>query len=150
MKLFSIRKATLNDLPAILNLYAQPEFDNGKILSVNETKEIFDKISHYPNYAIYVACDDESVIGTFALLIMDNIGHMGTPSGIVEDVAVDPAFQGKGVGKQMMKFAMEICAQHDCYKLTLSSNNKRIAAHEFYKSLGFKQHGISFHVNLND
>jgi hypothetical protein len=33
-----------------------------------------------------------------------------------------------------------------CYKLALSSNRKRDAARDFYKSLGFAQHHLSFTV----
>ena len=28
------------------------------------------------------------IVGTFALLIMDNLAHLGAPSGVVEDVVV--------------------------------------------------------------
>jgi predicted GNAT family acetyltransferase len=31
-----------------------------------------------------------------------------------------------------------------CYKMALSSNVKRAAAHAFYESLGFERHGYSF------
>ena len=54
---------------------------------------------------------------------------MGSSSGIVEDVAVDPEYQGKGVGKFMMHFAINQCKEAGCYKLVLSSNIKRTQAH---------------------
>jgi len=118
--------------------------DNGKILSFDKAKEIYTMIAKYPNYKVYVAIIDDKIVGTFELLIMDNLGHMGTPSGIVEDVAVSEEFQGKGIGKQMMKFAIEKCREFGCYKVTLSSNLKREKAHAFYESLEFKRHGYSF------
>jgi len=145
----AIRKATESDLHSILNLYAQPEMDNGKVLSIEQAKNLFTKIMFYPDYNLYVAIDEyNNIVGTYALLIMINLGHLGAPSGIVEDVVVDPNYQGKGIGKKMMKHAMEICKQKKCYKLVLSSNLKRKNAHQFYESLGFKQHGISFEINL--
>lgn len=143
-----IRQATEDDLQFILNLYAQPEMDNGNVLSLNEAKNIFNRMKQYPNYTVYVALIDNNVVGTFALLMMDNLAHMGTPSGIVEDVAVDHQYHGRGIGKKMMQFAMEKCQKYGCYKLILSSNVKRTKAHQFYESLGFKQHGISFHVDI--
>lgn len=143
-----IRQATESDLQSILNLYAQLEMDNENVLSFNEAKKIFDRMKHYPNYAVYVAVIDNTILGTFALLIMDNLAHRGTPSGIVEDVAVDQIYRGQGIGKKMMQFAMKTCREQGCYKLILSSNMKRTNAHQFYESLGFKQHGISFHVDI--
>lgn len=143
-----IRKSTENDLPEILRLYSQPDLDNNKVLSVEDAKKIFEKISVYPSYTIFVALLENKIVGTFALLIMDNLAHMGSPSGIVEDVAVDPLHQNQGIGKAMMNFAFKICEESGCYKLVLSSNIKRKNAHKFYESLGFKQHGISFAIDI--
>lgn len=143
-----IRPATENDLQTILDLYAQPAMDNGKVLSIMDAKTIFNRIHQYPNYAVYVALMNHAIVGTFALLIMDNLAHIGTPSGIVEDVAVCQNHHGQGIGKKMMRFAMQKCREFGCYKLILSSNVKRENAHQFYESLGFRQHGISFHVDI--
>jgi len=79
---------------------------------------------------------------------MHNLGHLGAPSAIVEDVAVAPALQGNGIGKAMMQFALELCRGKGCYKLMLSSNLKREQAHAFYDSLGFERHGFSFRVDV--
>jgi GNAT superfamily N-acetyltransferase len=79
---------------------------------------------------------------------MDNMAKRGRRSGIVEDVAVDPQYQGRGIGRAMMQHALEQCRRADCYKLVLSSNLKREDAHRFYDSLGFKRHGYSFRVEL--
>jgi GNAT superfamily N-acetyltransferase len=143
-----IKEVKDEDLPAILSLYAQPDIDNGKVLSTEEVQKIFTRIKSYPNYKIFVAKAEGEIIGTFALLIMDNLAHMGSPSGIVEEVAVHPNWQRKGIGKQMMEFAMNRCMEMGCYKFALSSNLKREAAHRFYESLGFQKHGYSFLVEL--
>jgi GNAT superfamily N-acetyltransferase len=140
------REASKADLPKILRLYDQPDFEGGKTLSLREAERLFERIAQYPDYKIYVAVLEGNVIGTFALLIMDNLGHMGAPSAIIEDVAVEPEWQGRGVGKFMMGYALQICAVKGCYKATLSSNLKRERAHAFYESLGFERHGYSFHI----
>ena len=143
-----VRKATAADIAGVLALYAQPDLDDGKVLPLGEAVSLFEKFARYPDYTLYVAEQDGEVVGTFALLIMDNLGHLGTPSGIVEDVVVAPARQGSGIGQQMMRFALEHCREKGCYKLVLSSNAKRVRAHAFYELLGFERHGFSFRVNL--
>ncbi len=85
---------------------------------------------------------------TFALLVMDNLGHLGAPSAIIEDVAVDPRWQGHGIGKKMMEHALELYREKGCYKAVLSSNLKRERAQAFYESLGFERHGYSYRVLL--
>ena len=142
----TIRAATREDLPGILALYAQPGYDDGKVLEIADAVAIFEKMSTYPFYKLHVAEQDGRILGTYALLVMDNIGHLGTPSAIVESVAVAPECQGLGIGKRMMGHAMAEAAQAGCYKLALSSNIKRVMAHEFYDKLGFRRHGLSFVV----
>jgi GNAT superfamily N-acetyltransferase len=48
----------------------------------------------------------------------------------------------------MMQHAMQIAAEHGCYKLALTSNVRREGAHAFYDRLGFERHGVSFVVAL--
>lgn len=148
--MLEIRPAQRADLAAILALHAELEFDAERaVLDLRSAEKLFDRIASYPSYKLYVASSAEKIVGTFALLIMDNLAHLGAPSGIVEDVVVHPEYQGLGIGKQMMQFAMERCKQAGCYKLALSSNAKREQAHQFYENMGFEKHGYSFLISLS-
>ena len=141
-----IRPAEKADLAAVVRLHAQPALDDGSVLSLAQAERIFERMGRYPDYRLYVAVIEGEIVGSYALLVMDNLAHLGAPSGVVEDVAVDPAHQGKGVGRAMMRHALERCRSRGCYKLSLSSNLKRERAHAFYESLGFERHGYSFRV----
>jgi len=143
-----VRQATAADLSSVLSLYAQPAMDNGKVLTIEEAEQLLAQFSHYPNYRLFVACLGDAVVGTFALLIMHNLAHQGTPSAIVEDVVVSEAHHGQGIGRQMMHHAMALAREAGCYKLVLSSNQKRERAHAFYESLGFQRHGFSFSIEI--
>ena len=144
----TIRPASAADLMDVLHLYAQPALDDGKVISLSEAEQIFARMAQYPDYRVYVAEWDGRIVATFALLVMDNLGHLGTCSGVVEDVAVEPACQGQGVGKAMMAHAIALCRDRGCYKVVISSNFKRPKAHAFYESLGFERHGYSFRLTL--
>lgn len=146
----NIRPAEKSDLPALLLLFAQPDFDNGVVLALKDAEAIFDKYFDYPDYTLYVAELDGIVVGTFSLLVMDNFGHMGARSGVVEGVVVSTHYQGHGIGKKMMAFALEAAAEKGCYKMALSSNVKRKAAHAFYEGLGFDRYGYAFSTSLGD
>ena len=141
------REASTADLPAVLRLYAQPDLDDGKTLPLDQAEQVFDLMKCYPDYKVYVGIIDTTIVGTFALLIMHNLAHFGDPSAVIEDVAVDPTWQQKGIGKAMMRYALKMAADKGCYKAVLSSNLKRQRAHEFYEELGFERHGYSFWVN---
>jgi ribosomal protein S18 acetylase RimI-like enzyme len=140
------RAATQADLPDILRLLAQPDLDDGQVLPLAEAERLFERMARYPDYRIYVAMRDGLVVGSFALLVMDNLGHRGAPSGVIEDVVVDPRCQGQGIGRAMMRHALALCGEKGCYKVALSSNLSRERAHAFYESLGFERHGYSFRI----
>jgi len=141
----TFREATQGDLPDILALLAQPDMDGGA-LPLAEAERVFARMARYPDYRLHVALLDGRIVGSFALLIMDSLGHRGTPSAIVEDLVVAPARQRQGIGTAMMRHVLGLCAEKGCYKLTLSSNLSRERAHAFYESLGFERHGYSFKI----
>lgn len=144
-----IREASSADIPAMLAMYAQPGYDDGETLPVADAQRLFERAATYPFYKFFVAVEDDVVIGTYAILVMDNIGHLGTPSALVESVAVDPSLQGRGVGQTMMDHAMRVAGEKGCYKLALSSSLKRVRAHAFYGKLGYRRYGYSFGVDLH-
>ena len=145
-----IREATEEDLPAILGLYFSAKIGSDRNFSLDEARVHFGKFKLYPYFRIFVALVDEKIVGTYELLIMDNLAKRGKNSGVVEDVAVDPFYQGRGVGRAMMEHAREQCRVHDCYKVMLSSNLNRENAHRFYEALGFERHGYSFQIQVRD
>ncbi len=143
-----IRVAGEDDIPAILALYAAVGFTGAGPLDEAAAREKLRRIASYPDYRIFVAVADGAAIGTYALLVMDNIAHGGAPLSIVEQVAVAATHQGHGIGTAMMEHAMAESRRRGCYKLQLSSNVKFAAAHAFYDKLGFTRHGYSFVVDL--
>jgi len=144
-----VREATPADLPSILALYSQLGMDTGEVLPLKRAKEIYDTLQSYPDYKLYVAIQKSMPVGSFGLLIMDNLGHQGAPSGIVEDVVVREDVRRQGIGKKMMEIAVHKCRERGCYKIVLSSNLQRVSAHKFYESLGYRKHGISFFIDLH-
>ena len=139
-----IRQATEADLPAILRAYSESGIDAGRAFSTDEARSQFALLQRYPSYRIFVAEIDGAIAGTYALVILDNLAKGGARAGVVEDVAVLPDRQGTGVGRAMMEHARQECRSAGCYKMTLSSNLNREAAHRFYDALGFERHGYSF------
>jgi ribosomal protein S18 acetylase RimI-like enzyme len=142
------REATKRDLPQIIGLLSQLSPTGEPNTSLKKAASVFKKIRRYPFYKIYVSVLDERIVGVFELMIMDNLAHLGKPSAVIEDVVVTAERRRRGIGKIMMNYAMNVCREMGCYKLTLSSNLKREEAHDFYESLGFRKHGFSFHVEL--
>ena len=144
----TVRQAESRDLPAVLELYRVLGEDDGSVLSLREAEAILTTMAGYPDYRLFLAERDGLVVGTFALLIIDNLAHRGAKSAILEDVVVAGDRRGQGIGRLMLAHAAELCREKGCYKIVLSSNRRRLGAHRFYRTLGFSRHGSSFSLEL--
>lgn len=145
-----IRRATNADLGAVLELYAEAGLAGETPVSADEARDILARISRYPSYRLWIAETDGGIVGTYALLVADNIAHAGRPYAIVEQVAVARQRRNAGIGTLMMRHAMDLAIEAGCYKLMLSSHVTRTDAHAFYEKLGFARHGYSFVVALGE
>jgi GNAT superfamily N-acetyltransferase len=143
-----VRIATAADLAVLQELYA--DMDGESPLRAETIAELFDMIALVPNYFIFLACQEGEPVGTFSLLYVPTMMHRGYHKyAILDAVTVRSDRRGKGIGADMMRTAIRLCAEAGCYKVALSSNLRRDRAHEFYRSLGFDQHGWSFKCDLD-
>lgn len=143
------REAEAADLPALLHLYRQLNGGAESGLSQEQAEQLFLRLANYPDYRIYLGEREGQVVGTFALLIMDSLGHGGVPAAVIEDVVVSETQRGQGIGEQLMACATELARKKGCSKIFFSSGSSRVVAHAFYRKLGFKQHGYSFYLDLS-
>lgn len=147
MEELRISLATKKDLSTLNFLYVN--MDNKPLMSEEKITAVWNEIQRFPNYYIYLAYLENKVIGTFSLLFMPTMMHRSFhKSAILDSVTILSDYRGKGYGKQMMQKALSISADASCYKVTLSSNITRERTHNFYQSLGFKQHGWSFSYQI--
>lgn len=149
----ALRQATMADLPILIQLYA--EMDGHAPLPADQATDLFTQIQQVPNYRIYLAYNKDSesegsLVGTFSLIDVPTFMHAGYHKyAVIDAVSIRPHLRGQGLGTTLMQQAIQLCADRGCYKVQLSSNLRRTQAHDFYKSLGFQQHGWSFLLTLH-
>jgi N-acetylglutamate synthase-like GNAT family acetyltransferase len=140
-----IRKATDRDIPGILGLYEQ--LTEEKLdLSPDIAKRVFAEITALPRQEFLVAEKDGRVAGTLFLQIIPNLSHNARPWAIIENMVVDKANRRRGIGRLLVEYAFSHCRGAGCYKVQLLSNNKRLEAHQFYRSLGFEDSALGFRI----
>jgi GNAT superfamily N-acetyltransferase len=137
------RTAKLDDLALIVKLLAddflgQQREDLSEPLNENYLKA-FREIEADPNNELIVAELDGKVIGTLQLVVTPSLSYRGSKRSIVESVRVDSSLRGKGIGREMMLWAIERAKQRGCVSMHLTSHNDRTDAHRFYESLGFSK-----------
>lgn len=70
------------------------------------------------------------------------LGVFRTPSGLhahVEDVIVDQAMRGQGIGEALVNHLIEIAREMGLKGVSLTCNPRRVAANALYQKMGFKK-----------
>jgi predicted N-acetyltransferase YhbS len=146
-----IRTATEEDIPRIIELYRElaittSEAERGQAPSRDDYRRVFTEISAMPGHELLVAEEQGEVVGSVVLLIVPNLSHGALPWAVVENLIVDQRYQGKGLGRLLMEYAIARAKEAGCYKIELSSDKRRREAHRFYRSLGFKASSHGFRL----
>lgn len=147
----SIRPASDADLPWLARVYEEAGLDRPGKNDATVLHAAWRRLLRLQELGVaqvLVAESQGQPVGTLTCFILPLLAHNGTPAAVVEDVAVHPSAQGRGVGRALIEAAMRLAAGAGCYKLALSSNRRREQAHAFYHHLGFAPHGVSFVVDL--
>ena len=100
------------------------------------TKADLEKIVTSDNALLIIAVANDTIVGTITLLIF-NI-PTGTKARI-EDVVVDDACRGKGIGQKLISYAIEKATQAQAACIDLTSNPNRESANKLYQKMGFEQ-----------
>ncbi|HEY7020404.1 MAG TPA: GNAT family N-acetyltransferase [Ktedonobacterales bacterium] len=58
---------------------------------------------------------------------------------LIENVAVNPAFQGQGLGRRLMVFAEQLAREHGLREVRLYTNEVMVENLAFYQRLGFEE-----------
>ena len=102
-----------------------------------------DEIVAREDHALLVAEDDEGLVGTLHLVIAPNLTHDGGSWAIVENVVVEEARRGHGIGRALMDEAERRARAAGCYKVQLLSAEER-GVRIFYENLGYEARAVGF------
>ena len=71
------------------------------------------------------------------MALIPNLTRGGKSNGFIENVITDEEYRRRGIGKKLIKMAVEYGKENNCYKIVLLSGAKRKEAHLFYEACGF-------------
>ncbi|GIE84302.1 GNAT family N-acetyltransferase [Actinoplanes regularis] len=137
------RVATVTDVPAVLALLADDaitrERGYGEVPTGLEPtiRAAFEAIEADPNNELIVAVEDGVVVGSCQLTWIPGLSRGGGWRLLVEAVRIHADRRGRGLGAEMMHWAIERARQRGCRMVQLTTDKRRTDAHRFYERLGF-------------
>ncbi|MFI9231435.1 GNAT family N-acetyltransferase [Streptomyces rimosus] len=150
MSEFEIRRASEDDLPAIVAMLADDPLGATRETPDDLTpyRSAYEQLTADPNQHLVVAVRDGRPVGTLQLTVVPGLSRRGSSRSIIEAVRVHSDERGNGLGTRLIEWAVEESRTLGCRLVQLTSDATRIDAHRFYERLGFEASHLGFKLQL--
>jgi ribosomal protein S18 acetylase RimI-like enzyme len=138
-----LRRARRDDVGAIVAMLADDHLGRGRERLEDPLPSsyfrAFDAVDRDPNFQLMVAVDaNDAVVGCLQLCIMPGLSSQGASRALIEDVRVATHCRSRGIGEQMVRWAIAEARAKKCKLVELLTHNTRVDAQRFYVRLGFQ------------
>lgn len=130
-----IREALRDELDSLLELYIHlhteepPERERSALA--------WESMLTDPNHHVLLGLENGRVVSSCILALIPNLTRNARPYGLIENVVTHPDFRGGGRATALLKQAVKIAAEADCYKVMLLTGRKDAETLSFYRGAGF-------------
>ena len=105
-------------------------------LSPNKIQLDLEEILNEKNQITIAYCENNNKIIGIALMCTYKV--ISGNKGWIEDVVVDSASRGKGVGRKLINLLVQVGKEKELSEILLFTEDHRLAAINLYSSIGFK------------
>jgi ribosomal protein S18 acetylase RimI-like enzyme len=149
----TIRPAKRGDVGAIVGMLADDPLGSGRErieLPLPESYfKAFEVLDRDPNIQLMVAQDGEgTVVGFLQLCILPGLSSQGASRGLIEDVRVASHCRGRGIGEEMVQWAVGQARAKGCKLVELLTHHTRLDAQRFYERLGFQRSHVGMTIRF--
>ncbi|MHB8272184.1 GNAT family N-acetyltransferase [Bradyrhizobium sp.] len=148
-----IRPALSGDVAAIVAMLADDALGRGRERVADPLPpsyvQAFERVERDPNIQLVVAeGEGGEVIGCLQLCILPGLSSQGASRGLIEDVRVASRYRSRGIGEQLVQWAVAEAQSKGCKLVELLTHNTRIDAQRFYKRLGFQASHVGMTIRF--
>ena len=145
----TVRRARRDDVGAIVHMLADDKLGSGRERLEDPLPpsyfRAFEALDRDPNIRLVVAQDsDGAVVGCLQLCILPGLSSQGASRALIEDVRVASHCRSRGIGEQLVQWAVAEARARSCKLVELLTHQTRVDAQRFYARLGFQ----SSHVGM--
>ncbi|MDA9544118.1 MULTISPECIES: GNAT family N-acetyltransferase [Bradyrhizobium] len=148
----SIRPARREDVAAIVAMLADDHLGRARERVEDPLPaayyDAFARIARDPNLTLVVAESEGRVVGCLQLAILPGLSSQGGSRGLLEDVRVATECRSRGIGEQLVQWAVTEAKARGCNLVELLTHQTRVDAQRFYKRLGFAASHVGMTVRF--
>lgn len=105
------------------------------------------RFAEQPKAIMWAAEQDGQVAGLATAHVITSL-HKSEPVAMLTVLVVHERARGRGIGAQLVATAEAWAREQGATAISLTSANRRLEAHEFYKRLGYEQTGVRLAKSL--
>jgi ribosomal protein S18 acetylase RimI-like enzyme len=149
----TIRRARREDVGAIIAMLADDRLGGPRERIEDPLPQCyftaFETVERDANIQLVVAEDGEgAVVGCLQLCILPGLSSQGASRGLIEDVRVASHCRSRGIGEQLVQWAMTEARAGGCKLVELLTHHTRVDAQRFYERLGFARSHVGMTVRF--
>jgi ribosomal protein S18 acetylase RimI-like enzyme len=149
----AIRRARRDDVAAIVAMLADDSLGRARERLEDPLPPCyftaFDTLDRDSNIQLVVAQDGEgAVAGCLQLCILPGLSSQGASRGLIEDVRVASHCRGRGIGEEMVQWAVGQARARGCKLVELLTHHTRRDAQRFYEQLGFARSHVGMTIRF--
>ena len=149
----TIRRARRDDVGSIIAMLADDRLGGARERLEDPLPQVyfdaFERLAREPNIQLVVAEDGEgAVVGCLQLCILPGLSSQGASRGLIEDVRVARHCRSRGIGEQLVQWAVADARSKGCKLVELLTHHTRVDAQRFYERLGFARSHVGMTVRF--
>jgi ribosomal protein S18 acetylase RimI-like enzyme len=148
----TIRPARRDDVPAIIAMLADDHLGRDRERLEDPLPSLYDdafaRVSGDPNIRLVVAEEGGRVVGCLQLCILPGLSSQGALRGLIEDVRVASDRRSRGIGEQVVQWAVGEAKARCCKLVELLTHHTRVDAQRFYERLGFARSHVGMTIRF--
>ena len=148
----TIRPARRDDVAAIIAMLADDHLGRARERLEDPLPSLyhdaFARVSGDPNIELMVAEEGGRVVGCLQLCILPGLSSQGASRGLIEDVRVASDRRSRGIGEQLVQWAVGEAKARGCKLVELLTHHTRVDAQRFYERLGFSRSHVGMTIRF--
>ena len=148
----TIRRAGRDDIAAIVKMLADDDLGRARERLEEPLPasygEAFARLAADRNIALVVAEEAGTVVGCLQLCILPGLSSQGASRGLIEDVRVASDRRSRGIGEQLVQWAVAEARTKGCKLVELLTHQTRVDAQRFYERLGFSRSHVGMTIRF--
>jgi len=134
-----VRPIEQGELKKLLNLYKHLHNGDPDVSNDERLTSLWQEI-YYNRNLYYLVIEAEGIlVSSCTLAIINNLTRNLRSYGLIENVVTHADYRHKGLGTRVIKRAIDIAWENNCYKVMLLTSSKKDKTLRFYEQAGFKR-----------